>query len=812
VGKWLIPAGVVVGVVVAGALLVPRFAATRGPASNPQALAPVPVMWPQHATVKPLNLPPQLPVPSGYVVEDAFAVDGSSGMGFDQPLMTTFPPGEKDRIFVVSKTGIIEVISNLDGQNGGPTRTTFMDLKPYLLGKNLQLGQEKEWGLLGLAFHPKYKDNGYFYVTYDFLDNEDGRQIAFDRVARFSVSKADPNKADMTSEVPLITQIDNTPNHNAGCLAFGDDGYLYYSMGDDGYPRDQQDNARWVDRNFFAAIYRLDVDRRPENLEPNPHSQASTQFPSAVDKEADGHANYKVPADNPFIGITSYMGQSVDPAKVRTEIYAHGFRNPWRFSVDSTTGRLFVADVGEDTFEEINVVTKGGDYGWPYREALANGPRAATAPPDAKFVEPIFYYRHGAGNNSITGGFVYRGTRLPELNGCYIFGDYGGRHIWALREKEGKWTETTLLSSNAPTPVAIGPDPRNGDILICDIGPGAGQVRPPLPNANGRVLRIVRAGVQGPSPPDKLSLVGAFKDLKSLAPVDGLNPYEPNVTFWSDYAVKSRWFMIPNAGDTIGFDATGNWRFPSGMVWVKHFDMEMTRGDPATRRRLETRFLVKTSDNVYGITYKWRSDYSDADLVPEAGQDEVLTINDHGTVKQQVWHYPAQSECMTCHTQVGGLALAFNTWQLNGVGRGTQNQIDMLAHAGYFSSEGKIPDVKTLGAYAKADDPGASLEWRVRSYLGANCVQCHQPGGATQGAWDARPFTALDAAGIVNGLLTNNRGDPLARVIAPGDAGHSMIERRLEAKDAPRMPPLASNELDLKAQKLMKDYIASLKK
>ena len=244
---------------------------------------------------------------------------------------------------------------------------------------------------------------------------------------------------------------------------------------------------------------------------------------------------------------------------------------------------------------------------------------------------------------------------MPELNGCYIFGDYGpGQHIYALREVDGKWSQTQLLTSSAPTPVAIGPDPRNGDILISCIGPGAGMPVPPATNSNGHVLRLVRTGVQGPPPPDRLSQVEAFKDLKTFAPVEGLNAYEPNVTFWSDYALKSRWFMIPNRDDMIQFDATGNWKFPTGMVWVKHFDMEMTRGDASTRRRLETRFVVKTKDSAYGITYKWRPDNSDADLVPEGGADEVLTINDRGTTRPQTWHYPSQSECMTCHTQVGG--------------------------------------------------------------------------------------------------------------------------------------------------------------
>jgi mono/diheme cytochrome c family protein len=305
--------------------------------------------------------------------------------------------------------------------------------------------------------------------------------------------------------------------------------------------------------------------------------------------------------------------------------------------------------------------------------------------------------------------------------------------------------------------------------------------------------------------------VGAFKDLKTLEPVDGLVPYQPNVTFWSDYAIKQRWFMVANPSDTIGFNSTGNWTFPAGMVWVKNFEMEMTRGDPTTRRRLETRFLVKTAGGVYGITYKWRADGSDADLVPESGMDETLDITDGNVVKKQTWHYPSQSECLNCHTDVAGGALGFNTWQLNGNGAGSENQIEMLAKAGYFDSGTTIPDVKTLGAYAKADDTTAPLEWRVRSYLAANCVQCHQPGGVVQGLWDARPTTATNLAGLIGGALVSDRGDKAAKVVVPGDTVHSMLMKRVEGHGAPRMPPLATNVEDPNAEKLLTEWIEEMK-
>ncbi|HVT81085.1 MAG TPA: PQQ-dependent sugar dehydrogenase, partial [Phycisphaerae bacterium] len=753
----------------------------------------------KRASVKPLNLPDALPVATGYTVEDAFAINGSQGLNFIQPLSVVAPPGEKDRLFVVGKSGVIEVVTDIDGKNGGPKKSVFMDINPYLQAKGWKLGQPVEWGIMGIAFHPNFKNNGYFYITYDFITPDNRRGQGFDRVSRFTVSKTDPNKPDMTTELPLITQLDPASNHNGGCIIFGQDGYLYTSIGDGGNADDSFDNARWIDKDFFAAIYRIDVDRKPENIEPNPHTQNNPTIPSAIGM-TDGHANYKVPKDNPFIGITKYFGRDVDPKKVRTEIYAAGLRNAWRFSIDEPTGRMFCAEIGQNIWEEIDIIVKGGNYGWSYKEAFHDGPaNRRPAPPEAKLIDPIYEYGHGNrsgqfSGNSISGGIVYRGSRLTELNGKYIFADYTSRRVWSLtEEKDGKWTPALLatLPGNTSTMgiVEIAADPRNGDILLCNL---------PAPvidgmQANGKILRLVRAGVQGNPPPSQLSQVGAFKDLKTLEPADGVVPFEPNVTFWSDYAIKQRWFTIPQGSATIGFNATGNWTFPAGTVWVKHFEMEMTRGDKSTRRRLETRFIVNGPSGMYGITYKWRPDGSDADLVPEAGMDETLTIKDGNATKLQTWHYPSQSECMSCHTSVAGGALGFNTFQLNGNGAGKENQIAMLQRIGYFSPETAPPTPSTLPAYAKADDAKAPLEWRVRSYLGANCVQCHQPGGIVQGLWDARPTTPLANAGIINGELISDKGDKTGKVIVPGDVAHSALFKRVEGKTEPRMPQIATN-------------------
>ena len=299
------------------------------------------------------------------------------------------------------------------------------------------------------------------------------------------------------------------------------------------------------------------------------------------------------------------------------------------------------------------------------------------------------------------------------------------------------------------------------------------------------------------SPPLTLSGTGAFSNLTTLTPHAGIVPYEPNVSFWSDYAEKTRWFSIPNVNDRMTFSADGHWTFPAGAVWVKHFELPLERTNPAgPRRRLETRFLVKTTTDVYGLTYKWRDDQTEADLVGPDGEDAFYQVQVNGQKMQQLWRYPARYECMECHTAIGGHALSFNTRQMNRAhvyGAQTPNQIKAMSDASYFTAP--VTGVNNLPALARANDTSQSLEWRVRSYFAANCMQCHQPGGPSFAIWDARPTTRTDAANIINGMLNYNGGDKATRFVVPGDLSHSMAYKRLIGKE-PRMPPLATNELD----------------
>lgn len=720
-----------------------------------------------------LRMPSTLPV-FGYVTSNAF-----SGLSFSAPVAIVSAPGETNRLFVVEQPGRIVVITNL----ANPTRTVFLDLS----GRVLYGGEQ---GLLGLAFHPGYATNRYFYVFYTLNTNAAvGDSTRHDRLSRFETSPANPHLALTNSEVVLINQRDEASNHNGGDLHFGPDGYLYVALGDEGGANDNWNNSQRIDKDFFAGLLRLDVDQRPGSLPPNAHPAGTT--------------NYAVPPDNPFVGATSFNGSAVNPASVRTEFWAVGLRNPWRFSFDAATGRLYCGDVGQGAWEEINVITGGGNYGWAYREGAHAGPK--TPPAGFTSIDPVLEYAHGSGTNqgnSVTGGVVYRGSRLPLLDGAYVFADYVSGNVWALRYDGTNASGWQRLIGN-PNIAGFGLDPSNGDVLLADLN--AGQVK-----------RLLYTTVSGAPLPPTLAETGAFTNLAALEPHPGIVAYDVNVPFWSDGAVKSRWFSVPNSASRITFRYPsppnyGPWTFPTGTVWIKHFELELTNGVPESRRRLETRFLVRDAGStVYGVTYRWDPAQTNATLVPSEGLDEPFIISEGGLLRTQVWHYPSRDECLRCHTAAFGYAAGFNTAQLNrdhdydGI---VDNQLRALSYAGYFNPT--PTNLHALPLLAHPTNEAFSVEARVRGYLMANCAQCHFPGGVAPGRFDARSYPPLSVANLVNGTLNNTLGDPANRLVVPGAISNSMLLTRMAVRGTWQMPPLASSVLDTQGIALLSRWITN---
>jgi glucose/arabinose dehydrogenase len=425
---------------------------------------------------------------SGYSFVNAF-----SGITFTNPVVITSPPGETNRLFVVEKRGRIVVITNL----AAPNRSIFMDItdRVQASGDDTSVGDEE--GLLGLAFHPGYATNGFFYVFYT------GPGL-FDILSRFSVSGSDPDQGDTTSEVRYIVQSDAANNHNAGDLHFGPDGYLYVALGDEGGGYDSSHNSQKITNDFFSAILRLDVDKKAGSAAPNPHPA----LPALT--------NYTIPPSNPFVGATDFNGFPIlDTTKIRTEFWAVGMRNPHRFSFDPQTGLLYLGHVGQDQIEWVNLVSAGANCGWNFYEGSKNWTN--SLPPGFVFNPPLAEYGHTNSRRCVIGGVVYRGSRIPQLYGAYLYADYVSGELWTLRHSGFTVTQSIIVLTNTSARLtSFGVDPSNGDVLCAAARGGNNSTierlvnNSPIPPSISQATRsgtnLILGGTNGP-PGQPFSLV-----------------------------------------------------------------------------------------------------------------------------------------------------------------------------------------------------------------------------------------------------------------------------------------------------------------
>ena len=324
----------------------------------------------------------------------------------------------------------------------------------------------------------------------------------------------------------------------------------------------------------------------------------------------------------------------------------------------------------------------------------------------------------------------------------------------------------------------------------------------------------------GAQPPATLSATGAFTDLGSLAVASGLVPYEVNSPLWSDGAQKMRWIAIPSdgnrdsAGEQIVFNPDAPWTFPAGTVAVKHFELPTNANNPNELRRLETRFLVAIGNgDFYGVSYRWRADGSEADLLPDGASDTFNITNSDGSISSQTWDYPSRQDCRSCHNLGSGVFLGVNTWQLNGnttyPGESSlQNQLEVWSDESLFTTS--LEPAANYPAGVAVEDATASLEKRMRSYLAANCANCHNPASGLNTSFDLRFDTTLADTGLIYGSLLYDLGIDGANVITPQEPETSILYQRMDTVEIHKMPPIGRNVIDEAAVTTLNQWIMTL--
>jgi putative heme-binding domain-containing protein len=742
-------------VTLAGALLLaPSCLPGRGTfAAEPSLPARAP--WTTSRVVGSPDPPPPLKV-----------VRAFPNLKFEKPLLMVRMPGS-DRLIVGEQAGVLHSFAN----RPDATADLFCDLRKEVQTVQMLPDAKGVNTVYGLAFHPDFERNRQCYVCYTLSGGKPGEPNLKDgtRVSRFLVTRTDPPRIDPASEQIVLTFL--AGGHNGGDLHFGNDGFLYISTGDAAGPNPPDPLNTGQDiSDLHASILRIDVDHRDEGL------------------------NYAVPRDNPFVGLPG----------ARPEVWAYGFRNPWRMSFDRETGDLFVGDVGWELWESIHRVERGGNYGW----SAAEGPQPIKANQIGPTpIHPALIELPHSIACSITGGYVYRGQKFPELRGAYVFGDWETRRLWAARFEGNRTVEMPEITRPTVRFSAFGED-HAGELYFLD-------------HDTGTLHSLARndAGSRNTDFPQKLTQTGLFASVPDHQPAAGVIPFAINSRQWLDGAQAEHWAAFP--GESFAtLHETG--KPVSGLVYWHNFRMHFPKDAVLLRtlslegRRLETQLLHFDGEDWRAYTYVWRDDQSDADLAPaEGGEHEVLIGK-----RKRVWPILGRGQCMSCHSNQTEYALAFAAEQLNRPGKDGRNQLIAFTEAGLIrraGGDGKLLppfDPATAERERKVADPhdeSQPLEARARGYLHANCGHCHSDHGG--GAVPLRlqfhlPLDQLQAVGV-----RPTRGDftlPEARIIKPGDPHASTLYYRMAKFGRDRMPHIGSELPDEAGLALIERWIAGM--
>lgn len=721
---------------------------------------------------------------------------------FDQPLYIELDPA-KQRLWVITRDAKVFSFCDEPDVEAGDL---FVDLKDVFKQLSPHPTAARVNTAYGLAFHPDYPKVPVCWLTYTMVDGQRGTHLENGtRLSRFHVTFDDNGvpRCDVSSEKVLIAWAEG--GHNGACLCFGPDGYLYVSAGDADVPNPPDPRRAGQDvTNVLSTVLRIDV---------NP---------------TDDGPLYRIPPDNPFAANTSTASRNAPSSKADAdvasaltysreealpEIWAYGFRNPWKMNF-GPDGQLWVGDVGWEMYEMIYNVKPGGNYGWSVME----GPQSVI--PDAKrgptpILPPAVAYSHTEGA-SITGGFVYQGTKFPELRGKYIFGDYETRRIWAATitpHDDGRadtLENLTDLVSPSVRIVAFGED-SEGELLL-------------LHFSEGTVYELQRNEQAGEptSFPKRLSETGLFADIKTKTPAAGLVPFKINADMWRDGATATdRWLGLAHdeaievlpaprrQADSIRLE---NMHFPDDSVLAQNIAVSDESGSDVI---VETQVLHFDGTAWNGYSYVWNAEQTDAQLAPAAGVE--LSLAELGDFPQhRRWTVHSRSECMRCHNTWAGGPLAFTIPQLDvrDDHGSTSNQIERLKTAGLLSGDILNDSERLAAAWPPITDPTdetADVAARARAYLSVNCSHCHQNGAGGTATIDLRHIPKLDdmktvGATPMQGVFQIAGG----AIVAAGQPSKSVLLYRTACCGRGRMPHIGSREVDVEGVKLLRKWIASM--
>lgn len=629
-----------------------------------------------------------------------------------RPIYLEAEPGS-DRLWVVQQGGEKDRPSKILRVRGNPSASSA---ETFIVVSNRLI--------YSVAFHPGYRTNGQWFM---FSNGQTSKSPRTNRVSRF----------DSESEQVIIEW--RSEGHDGGGMVFGHDGMLYISTGDG-----TSDSDTWVTgqdlSELLGSVLRIDVDH------------------------PDGTRPYSVPRDNPFVGMTN----------ARPENWAYGLRNPWRLCIDQKTGQIWAGNNGQDLWETAHLIRRGENYGWsvyegshPFYLNRKTGPTPVVA--------PTLEHSHSEAR-SLTGGVVYYGDELSELNGVYVYGDHSTGKIWGARHNGSRVVWHKELADTELQIAAFAVSHR-GELLIVDNG--------------GGLYRLVRSPSRKTTQkfPTRLSETGLFASTKNHQPDPALIPYSVNAPAWNDGASAERFMALPDES-RIG-------RFTNGATLMQTMSLQ--------GRRVETRLLLQQDGQWAGYSYRWNDRQTDATLVAAKGEEKELNIKG----ARQVWRFPSRTECLTCHSRAAEFALGMNELQLNKVhdyGAVRDDQLRTLKHIGVFT--GKPGTNMLVDPY----DTGQTLDARARSYLHVNCSVCHVEAGGGNSKMDLRFTVKPERMDLFSARPQHDTfGIDNAMLIFPGDPDRSILNQRVSRRGRGQMPPLVTSIVDERAVALFRDWIREMK-